>query len=201
MTESHERPFYTALGLIITIGLAWIFFSVVLTQRALGAITESKQSQELNKFLGGVLAVCGDSNHPEQILTITVFGEHQIRYERVIDDFGGKKKENVEEAGCRKNCLCAFKGDDVIQCISMFTQTTGCQDIDIREDAWVGTDPLEFPKKSLFGLPSFTCQFELKLKWDGSNKRVLVEKIRVQDLIYTTGSEFWARNPQVLCAF
>ncbi len=195
MTESTERPLYTIIGLIIAGGLLWIILSLVFTQGALGAVTESKQAMELEKLLGAIKSVCGDSNHPETTVTITVFGEHEIIYQKIPANFGEKKGKSAKEAGCGQNCLCAFSGDEAVQCISMYSQEeTGCQDIDIQEDHLVD-EILSIPQNDpLFGLPDATCQFKLKLKWyGGSDNVILVESIGIQMLSYTAAEEDWVQ--------
>lgn len=174
MSESTERPLFTIMGLIITIGVVVLILYLYFMQRGLGIFTETKQAQELEKLLGGVLTVCGDSTHPDvKNLYINVYGGYWIQYKNLASGFGGLKAENAKRYGCNKNCLCAFNGDKVVQCVSMFTQEkSSCQDISIKQSGGLGSD-LMLPTS-----PSKTvCKYQLKLTWDGSTSppKVLVE--------------------------
>lgn len=184
---------YLAIGIIV----AAFVFMLVSTQRAIATVTEAKQAQEMEKLLGGVRTVCEDTNHPEVTnMGITVFGEHQILFRKdsseFEDYFDSKETKDLVETSCKKNCLCAFNKENPIQCVSMLDQkSTSCQNIEIKQVRWggLGSMALELPN-DILGSESYSCQYQLKLKWEkGSPNKVIAEIVKTQPLTYTYGAE------------
>lgn len=200
--ETGESGVWTAVAAILTLAIFWFIGSIFFVQNALGAVGDANQGQQLDTLLAGIVKVCGNTDHPEvKDLIVTVLGKHQIVYKRGPPAFGSARNKNVLAAGCKLNCLCAFNGDEVAQCIPMYSQqSVSCQDIETEEiiDWAPDLTHIELPS-TYYGKEEFNCKYRLNLKWKQPNT-VVVTIAEAQPITYTDSGTWdyaltWTSSP------